>query len=252
VSENTITVYWTSGKFNQEEESWNGLYFEPDSLLKDFISKGGSNNEDGNVFQCPASNDLLKNIYVLRAPINDKFLIESDYLDSIQNDRADYHLRSNINSISFGQSRKTFLKDYYDIEYNLGWLMLADESVEIEFTAPYFPCNQPADGVILSAGRFDIGKWFRPLNLNYFVPKNTEMLEFKENEPLCYIKFNTDKKIVFKRFTMNKTIELISKEFVASPRVYGRKLSLLKRYERANKTSMIDVAIAEIKKNLVD
>lgn len=248
-----VIVYWSPGNFIQSQESWNGLYAEPKSIRSTFNTiKSEDINNDKNLFLCPASNSLLKNMFVFNAMIDDKYSLPIEYLNSIEDTELETILPEKGNTISFSRNRKSSLKDYYDIEYNMGWIMFAEEPLMATFTPPYLPSVSPAKGSIMASASFDIGLWCRAFNLNYFIPKDTTELIFKKDEPLFYVKFETNKKVIFKRFIMTETIQQIRSEFATFPRRYGKFMPLSQRYEDAKKTKMTNILLSEIKKNVVD
>jgi hypothetical protein len=139
-----------------------------------------------------------------------------------------------------------------NIVYNMSWLMFADEPLVAKFTAPYFPATSPAKDVILSAGEFDIGQWFRDFNLDYHVPYGTKELNFEENQPLFYVEFKTDKKIILKRFMLTNEIRNLASECAESRNRYGSFFSLPQRYNMAKESKMSEQILSLIKQNTID
>jgi hypothetical protein len=141
------------------------------------------------------------------------------------------------------------LKGHIDIQYNLTWIMFASEPLLARFTAPYLPCVSPAPGVLLSAGEFDIGQWFRPYNLDYHVPLDVSSLTFKEDEPLFYMEAMTDRPIVLKRFNMTTPLRRMADECVRVSSMYGANKPLKYRYQQFMKSSTNKKVLKEIEKN---
>lgn len=248
-----ITVYWSPAPFVSEEFSWNQLYAKPINLLSELLAHRNIENKTKagqNMFGCPAFTDAMKNIVVV------KNVIESTInMERLMPTPNNYQYPMVFNDAALLQvkvQREPSIMDYTNIMYNMGWLFFADEPLVARFTAPYFPASSPAEGVILSTGEFDIGTWYRDFNLDYHVPPKIKELIFEEDQPLFYIDFKTDKKIIFKRYTVTKTLRNIANEAAESRERYGAFKSLTNRYLVSKKTMLPELILTEIKKNVVE
>jgi hypothetical protein len=249
---NEIVVYWSPSVIG-----WEMLYEEPKSIYSDIKNKVNRNlhKKNSNMLACPASNDVLQNVYVIKSTIDDYYTLPVEYLKELEQLEfiaEEIMLPGNKNKIAFSVMRQSTLEEYWDIEYNLHWVFFAEEPLKMKVTSPYFPHNAPAPGAFVTAGQMDIGQWFRNINLNYFVPKTATSMEFKVDDSLMYLEFMTDKKIVFKRFQITPLIESILQETAESPSRYGTHLPLVKRYEMAKKSKLRERVLTEIKKNLIE
>jgi hypothetical protein len=249
---NEIVVYWSPFV-----HGWEMLYTEPKSIYSDIKSKANNNLHKSNssMFACPASNDVLQNVYAIKSNLDDYYELPVKFLEDLEKQETieqQIFLPMNNNKLSFMVQRKSILKDYWDIEYNLKWVFFADEPLKMKITSPYFPHSAPTPGAFVAAGQMDIGQWFRNINLNYFVPKTATSMEFKVDDSLMYLEFMTDKKIVFKRFQITPLIDQMLIESIESPQRYGKHLPLVKRYEMAKKSKLRERVLTEIKKNLIE
>lgn len=212
----------------------------------------------GNFFACPAIQSLTNNIFSFNSAIKDKITIDTSYLDFLYKSKngnsndSESRIPTMDNLLGLNSHRKSSFTNYVNVQYNLSWIFFADESLIARFTPPYLPNVSPCEGAILSPGEFDIGSWYRPFNLDYHIPLNTQKMIFEENMPLFYLDLKTEKKVVFKRYTMTSTLFNLKNEFVQSPERYGGFKSLLKRYEMSKKASLPQYVLSEIRKNLVD
>lgn len=257
---NIITVYWSCPTFNFREDSWNMLYSEPEPVMNYLLTKKRPiKDRRMSVLSCPASNDFFKNLYVFRSTINDSCTWPEGYLKAVSQEMAPKQMDDSLdldpsygNKVTLVSPRPSSVEGHVDLLYNLSWIFFADEPLVARFTAPYYPPFTPMEGAILTSGQFDIGQWFRPWNLNYFVPYDTPGFEIKENDPLFYFHAFTDKRIVFKRFNCVQSLQTLYNEFVRSPGRYERFVPLAKRYELAKKTKTREIILKEIQNNLVD
>jgi hypothetical protein len=252
MSNEEVVVYWSPAVIG-----WEMLYTEPKSIYSNIRSKAKYNSveKNSNMFACPASNDVLQNVYAIKSNLDDCYELPIQFLEELEQQQTinfPVMLPMNRNKISFISQRKSILEGYWDIEYNLKWVFFADEPLKMKVTSPYFPHSAPTPGAFVSAGQMDIGQWFRNINLNYFVPKTATSMEFKVDDSLLYLEFMTDKKIVFKRFQTTPLLNEMLLECHESPQRYGRNMPLAKRYEMAKKSKLRERVLTEIKKNLIE
>lgn len=246
----TITVYWAPSAFiASEEPSWLMLYSNPISI-NSFLRLNKSSESKNNMFICPASNDHFNNTYMFTCNLSDDVTFPNYPQEFYyQPERVVLNTNSRISLI---KPRPSSLIDHMNVVYNMGWIFLADEPLTAVFTAPYYPPTAPALGAKLSAGQFNIGLWFRSYQLDYHVPYKTKNLIFNENDPFFYIKFLTNKKIIFKQFIFTPLLSHLSDEMSNASHKYGFFKSLKNRYEIAHNASIIDHVKTEIKKNLIE
>jgi len=245
----TITIYWSPSAFLPEESSWTMLYSEPEPLLNQIIQKKNDNNKKNNMFSCPAYVSSMKNVFVTNNVMPSKIIIP----EYIKSNNLNYPLDIfDIAPLKVKIDKEPSIEGTVNIRYNMSWIFFAEEPVVARFTAPYFPPVSPAQNVILSTGEFDIGQWFRDFNLDYHIPHNVSELNFEADQPLFYTEFKTDKKIILKRFKMNKELANIAEECATSNIRYGGQKNLLQRYENAKKANLREQVLNEIKKNLID
>jgi hypothetical protein len=246
--------------FNQTEESWNMLYSEPEPVINQLLKRRGQiQDKRMSVLTCPASNDFFKNLYVFKSTIEDSCRWPEGYLKAVTTEMSPKQLDDTItldfaygNKIAFVSPRPSSVVGHVDLLYNMSWLFFADEPLTVRFTAPYYPPFTPMKDAILTSGQFDIGQWFRPWNLNYFVPFDCPGFDIKQDDPIFYFHAFTEKRIIFKRFQAVQSIQTLYDEFVRAPGRYGRLLPLSERYELAKKTKMREIILKEITNNLVD
>jgi hypothetical protein len=247
-----VTVYWTPGAYNIESTSWTQLYAEPKSLLSELNQKRNKENKNTkgqNMFGCPSYVDAIKNVFTVNNIVESQINMP-DYLT--HNDLQYPFDIDDIAPLRVKVLRPPSIDGTVNINYNMSWLLFADEPLVARFTAPYFPATSPAKDVILSAGEFDIGQWFRDFNLDYHVPNNTKVLSFKKDQPLFYMDFKTNKKIILKRFLLTQEIRNFADECANSRARYGSFFTLPERYRIAKESKMAEQVLSLIKKNLVE
>lgn len=243
----TITVYWAPSPYTLQQESWSMAYAEPVHLFSEHRKSKNPDGNPNNIFACPATKDIFMNTYV----VNHQFDSIVDLPEYMPTNSSNQWLENN-STLGLMVPRPSALAGYHNVMYNMGWLLFADEPVIARFTAPFFPPHAPAEGAMLSAGEFDIGSWYRTFNLDYHIPVSTKTLKFMKDDPLFYVEFKTDKKIILKRYDLSPSLNSLALESVNAPGRYGRFQSLKERYSMSKKAMIPKLVLSEIKKNLLD
>jgi hypothetical protein len=244
----TITVYWSSGNFTNQEPSWDLAYQAPTAIFSTLVA---SNTELGSMPRCPAVKNLLKNTFSFGSAVTDMFGLPSDFMAEIANTEDERVYIPTQARFSVSKARKTSYEGFINLDYNMCWIFFADEPLEVKVTAPYFPTVSPVPGALLSPGRYDIGRWYRPIRLDYHVPLSAEKFEINEGDALFYLEALTTKKVVFKRYVMTPRLSSMMKESAESPTRYKKDASLEERYSMGNKSELSARVLTEIKKNLI-
>ena len=102
----------------------------------------------------------------------------------------------------------------------------------------------------VTAGSFDISKWFRPVFLTYQMFPNQSGLVFKQGEPACYVKFNTSSKVVLKQFSINQSLLDISAG-CTSLKDIAPNLPLANLYHKFTASNTNKKVLKEIQKTLL-
>lgn len=244
-----IIVYWSPSNFYLDRESWNMLYPDPENLYNSIVQKA---KKDSTIHKCPALRDLNKNIYSFHSAVDDIIDFPDGLLlqvDNVFGDRQPLPLNSKV---SLKKTRQSQHDGYVNLSYNMTWVMFAEEPLIAKFTAPYYPSTTPVPGAMLASGKFDIGQWFRNMNLDYQVPLDAKRFEMHKGDPMFFVEFETDKKVVLKRFTMNSVLSSVLDDVSHSVDRYGKRMTLQERYQMFKQSRSRDIVLREIKTNLLD
>lgn len=244
-----IIVYWAPANFVPEAESWNMLYPDPENLYLKIINQA---KEGADIHRCPALRDLNKNVFFFTSPISNSVVFPADFLSNADKNLSENQALPLESKVMIKKTRDSQYKDHINLSYNMTWTFFAEEPLVAKFTAPYFPAISPVPGAMLASGKYDIGQWFRNWNLDYQVPLSAKSFEVKKDDPLFFVEFETDKKIILKRFTMTPSLYNINKETSNSPSRYGRRMTLQERYQMFHQSRSRDIVLREIKANLLD
>lgn len=235
-------VYWAPWDPAQykSENDWNILYPEPESVYENLIAHKTTTKEN-NIFSCPSFQNLMKNTYLFKSPMSMSAKIISD-------DEIKYN---SLNYIDIKMNRVPRpLKNRICISLSMSLIFFSEESINMSVTAPYFHNSKISQYASIAPGVFDIGKWFRPVNLEYFLWPNNDSLEMVEDEPMLYVNFNSEEQVVLKRFEMDETLLRISNICSTAGR-WEKKTSLQKRYQKFIKSKTNKIVLNHIKNRLV-
>ena len=235
----SITIYWAC-----IEDEWLRAK-RPEPVYKNFIKN--INDKTTTVEFCPAIKDYAKNIFSMKSIYDYNFKIDStDNINSI-NLKSDMHdqLFFNKHIIIRSAPDKFF-------SFSQHFVFFTEES-SLKMSAgifPYLEDNDITKKCKIIPGTYDIGKWFRAIEFAFFLKSEYQEFNIKENEIYQYIKFETDKKIIFKQFRANENIKKYLSDIIGSKNSRILKNRLLENYYLMfNHKKQI---IKEIKNNLIE
>ena len=135
---------------------------------------------------------------------------------------------------------------------NLDTLLVAiknnEDDLQIMLTSPFFSETNYTNYGIVIPGKFNISKWFRPVNLEMLLYDN--YFKMPEHEHMAYFQFLTDDKVELKRFELNETLRKIS-DTCSTVSDWWKNVPLINRYDRFLKTKTNRLVMKEIKKQLL-
>lgn len=193
-----------------------------DRVTNDIIE----NSPDFEHYQCPAFIDSLKDTYIIRSPIDIK--IRCNY----SKDQFFWQgLQEHISVRTQLPNPQTKYVSFSIAHYN--YFVSDDEGLEIEQLPAFYHKNDFTDKTQLVIGKFNIGQWYRPLEVaSCIIPDQNEVdITINKGDPLSYIRFN--KPVQLNRITDNEEITKIhslANSCVALKKT-NPKLSLKSMYE---------------------
>lgn len=236
MKDDIITVYWSPTM-----PQWNILYEDPINCYSELISEINKDSTKINFFRCPSFRDLTKNIFLLRNPMSSHFIID-------ENMKV---IPKSKNYIDSTISHSPSIKNNILFNYSISHYFFCEESLEVIRTAPYFHDVPHEKYGKVVPGKWDCGSWFRPIDNEINLWDNVKEFKIDKGEPLSYYYFNTNKKIILKRFYPSEKIMDIGTNCGQSSS-WEQGIPLLKRYERFKNSKTNKILIDEIKKNVID
>lgn len=240
-----VVVYWSDSELSVRREDRSLFYPSPKSLFDDLRKDKIEGSGTSSYFTCPAVSKKFKNTFVFKNALDCSYSYNFSDGNNLINKTSD-------SAYGDGFSRKQLLSYGPCFLFNLQYNFFAEEPLEAFFTPPYFHQPKYTKYGSIMPGQFDVGQWFRPYPLEIQTWSNSGDLKFENNEPLFYVEFKTDKKIILKRFKFNEQLYLYSKQCTDSTSIFGRGQSLLSRYNRFKDVDLDKKILFEIKNNLLD
>jgi hypothetical protein len=236
-----VNVYWAP-VFDISDRDWTILYSDPERLLKGLSEQKAEDTPyQDSFFQCPSFTNTIKNIFVLKSPMDTHYKLQED---------GTYSPEGPSNISMFQRDSKT-LEGQCLLGPELNWVFFTEEdSLEMSISSPYFSQAQHLQYGSIVPGSFNIGKYFRHIGLEFNLWKDSTDLIIKENEPMAYVRFDTDKKVNLIRFTMSDKLIAIKNTTRTSGR-WNPKRSLIQRYELFKKSRLKEIILKEIKQNII-
>jgi len=184
---NEVTVYWSyDTKYQIRAE-------EPVPMIKNYFK--GKEATNYQYMHCPSFHEQYKNTFCLKSLF-------------------DYRIKFQKNDVSSDMHDQKFYEEFLQLRdlksklasFHMSYVFIADtKDLEMEYLPSMMENNSFNNSAILVTGKMNIGKYVRPLDCAFHARENR--VEIKEGDIYAYVKFNTNKKIKFKRFYNSEKIE---------------------------------------------
>lgn len=207
-------IYWAPAYQARDSYDLNHLYPEPKSVYEEMVAKKAPLKDNASDFlRCPATSNLLRNTFVVRAPVDSNVSINFE-LRRIR-EINENSTNANTYKIKYNFLHQPTLLNHNLINYIHPVVFFSEEeSLVATLTPPYFEQVSSYQSGTIVPGRFDVAKWFRPMNMEFQLWPGVNTLTIPMGEAICYVHFDTEKKIVLKRFVTNNEIEKLIGSFV--------------------------------------
>jgi hypothetical protein len=232
-----IVVYWSPFNYDNVID-WDMFYSKPEKLYSNLHQKKSKNKNLTSYFSCPAFKERSENIFLMKNTIENNIKVLDGKLINSSSDNVKISHKESIEN-------RPIVSVYYPI------IMFSEESLKVTVTPAYMHKTSYSEFGHVVMGSFDIGKWFRPINLDFMLYNKDADFSFKDEEPLYYLDFNTEKSIILKKFNMTNEILKISNACTTAPDYLKPWQSLSKRYNLFIKSGLKNKLIKEITNNIV-
>lgn len=233
----SIDVFWTYDIGTKESIRAE----DPVDILKKFLVKDDNFRSD--YASCPTVRDHLKNLYGFRHIFDVKF--HFDITNSIVNiEKKKFDLKDRFLVRSFDRKLFSFPCSYI--------FFTEKESLEVEMLPAYLEDNDVVNKTIMIPGKFDIGKWIRPLDFAFHLKQDYyhDILSFNRKDIIYYLHFKTSEKINFKYFHHTPEIKFMTGQLLDTRNFKNQKSSMRWFYNIFSKRGFKKRIINQIKENL--
>jgi len=242
-----LVIYWSphsSGEIPIIGE-WNMMYPEPTNVFSDLMKVKNLEAKDNSFMSCPAATGRLKNMFVFKNGMNSEY--EFDNTDP----KNRWIRLISENGISVRYTRQSAWSNGASLDFSMQHIFFSEEPVDAVFSPPFMHQAEYIKYGTCIPGTYDISKWFRPFVFEIQTWKSSGKFILPEGDPLFYIEAFTDRKIILKRFVMNKTLHDYAQACVKAKNEYGSHLPLVENYRRFTSSRMNELILKEIKANLL-
>lgn len=235
-----IEIYWAPN-YDFSDIDWNMLYAEPSTLFDINIKNKTDVDKFDSMFYCPAFKNLTKNTLVFNNPLTSKYSFDEagNVVSDIQSGMA-----ANV-------VRKPNIKGRSLLEYSFTPILFSDKPITATMTSPWFETSNYMKYGTIVPGRYDIGKWFRAVNVEFQLMPGVREFEIEKGEPLVYFTFDTDEPIKFTRFKMDAELRRYSVACATSTS-WEPWIPLADRYKRFKESRMRSIILKKVKENVVE
>lgn len=218
-----------------------GTNLKVEKVYKQLQGKRTSNDNPANLLSCPAVRDSWHNVFMFSP--KSSFIVKHV---------VDFVERSDEGQVT--RERQPHLMDTNIFNIKEPTYLFAEVPLKVKVTAPYFHKAEFQKEATFIGGKFDIGRWFRPIEAEIITWAKSGEVHFKESEPLFYAEFLTDLPVEIKHFIVSPIIEHLSSGLVNSPFQNNENLqgSLESRYQAFENSDYRRGLLEEIKSAVVD
>lgn len=222
------------------------MFSSPSSLWSELTKQMYEQDVSRNFFQCPAVRDTFLPTYVIYNPLTSSAEVEIKENGEIGEVKQ---IATRDTQVRITMPHAPSINNQLLVVYNLQHLFFAEEPVLMRLTSPWFHKAPHMQYGSLIPGNYDIGRWFRPLNFEYNLWDGGTKLHIEAGEPIAYIEFGTDRKIVLKRFEVTEKLYTIGGEVIHARAKNWKTLGA--RYELFDRSPMRKIILKEISGNLL-
>ena len=188
-------------------------------------------------YKCKSAQEMLNNTFILPNTKDLNIIFSNGRL--LQNPDSKYF-----------RPRLPVFNNGISVDYDTRWLFFSEDDVSIQLTPPYYHNTLASQyGTILS-GEFNISKWFRPIVPTFSLWDGVGSLSISKNDPLAYVKFISEKKVILIEFKETEKIKKIMQECVMLKDKFPN-LPLSESYNKFLLSNKNKELIKEIKNNLI-
>lgn len=241
-----IIVYWSTWANEETWSFYNLVKKSPFWLPQDHLNLHTDKKRGQALLHCPAHQSAKTNTLVLNFPIDIHIVFDEKGMPIVDNKYARF-----VNRNFDGSDHDDKMTNRYYIQFAGAPIFFCEDDLEMEIFPPYLHDVSATQYGALTVGKFNIGKWFRPIYFDYMLWNGKREIVLKENDPAMYIRFHTNKRIILQEFKSTNFIYSTGRACESVSRQYKDRQSLQERYDLFGSGSTKKALLQEIKKNIL-
>ena len=178
--------------------SFNVDCYEPTLIYPELINHEKKDNSYkwATMYQCHAMLEQLRNVYVLRSPMDVVLNLGKNIGDAAEITNVEHFFRNAWHdAMTIGLNPKVYL--------------FCEEPLEMSIEHPFMHDTELNKKGFIVPAKIDINNWYRRTQPSYqFFPNDdNSFLTIKKGDPIAYLRFHTSEKIKFIPYVFNKNLE---------------------------------------------
>lgn len=150
--------------------------------------------------KCPAHTDFLKNIFVLKSPIDIEFDFDiDDEIVKVFCNNLSQEIFQNIIDLRFLDKKNAGNNSFPIIGIDFLNIFNCQEDMPMSVMPAFLHYNEFTENTCVIPGQFDISKWTRPVEIVFELKNPKSKFIINKGDALCYFKFHTDEIIKIKK-----------------------------------------------------
>jgi len=193
---------------------------------------------DGSYHFCPALQNLADNMFYIPVPFDVDIALNED--GSMQSHKW----------LGFFAERGQTMDDAFNLDVDYEFNVFCEEPLEMTVTPPYLHRTDLYRYGFISAVKWDISKWFRPITPVIQLWPGVRELKLTKDDPLLYVSFDTDRPIVFKQARYTQRMRDIYKA-CGEHKFYFKFIPLQAMYDKFVNQGLKNDLLREFKENII-
>jgi hypothetical protein len=218
---------------------WALLYRQPRALYSDYRADAYDKSSTISMLACPAFQGLTQRTFVIRSPLPCEYEIKDGVLS-----------RTNPSSLRVEVVHPPNFNGQNLLTLMLPHMVFADHPVPMMVTSPWFHRTPHTQQGAVIPGRFDVGRWYRPIHVEINMWPGQTTLNIAEEEPLAYLTFDTEKKVVLQQYRLTPELVALGNTCARS-NLWNPRQPLWRRYKQFDEGHVREQVLGLIKDNIV-
>lgn len=178
--------------------------------------------------KCPAVQDIFKNTYTIKSPFDLTLMVDESGFVQLKDYDQEFFDAFILPRTFVGDKFKSITIKYYIVFYS-------ESDIVVEQLPAFMEENEFTKNTRLIPGKYNIGRWVRPIEIAFEVCSFSEKKEIKikRGDALCYIRFLSDEKLNLSRKEYDEDLDKVVTN-CSSLKKYIHGNSLMENYNIAN------------------